>query len=291
MKRKLHSFGMLLLKLLKDSSILLLLSIICIGSIAGVIIPKSFPTLSSYTFQVKTFDTSISIYQQGRSGPYFSLSPFNDFLLMGEIQQRIPFLDISRFNNKQFTFGNPQSKSQLIFQSFRSFDSLNSIQASFQGNDTLHYKVIKDSRRNWLRVERTLPNASKYKGQQFGSTFEFDSETVVIDPVSSFVYTNQDESVLATYVQALGFPLTPLSTVLEPNTQTTNRRWLIANKRVLLFHPKISGAISISANPDQQLIIDSSTGLVELIETIDDEEPFIATMSMQLYKDIPKNKF
>lgn len=266
-----------------DLSVLVLISAVCIVTVWGVVVPKSYPVLSTGSFQLAAFDTNISFYQHARNSQYYALSPFNDYLITTN-NVRNPILSYKDYQDKKYQVLSEISPLLQTFHFFKSFFNTPTLQFDLKSDHEVRYSATQQQ--NTFTITRTFIPASQTQVVATGSTFQFGNEDIVFDPVSHELYASPSEEQTSIVQKIYGIQLD----ALQLPEYGTEERWIVPSGKVSIINPETGGILTIVSHENQQMLVDPYTHLIELVEGVPDHlaKEIVTTMMVEVSQNLEK---
>jgi hypothetical protein len=261
-----------LLKLLTESAIMLIILAICIVSVVGVTLPEHPELQAVGPFQLGIFSIDLALYQPLQNTHYYSMSPFNDYLITAS-QDRQALLSLDELRNKSFQLIPSYPFDQKLAGTLMSYLQLTSPKVTLKGSNTITYWT--SVRGNNLTVYRQIEPLKNVSPIGVASTLSFDPEDYVFDS-QGHLYTEKSPAEIALFQRLYNIVLTPNN---SPDPQ------LVADSKVIIVNPHLTGQLVITKDANQLLQVDTRYGLVELIQPLpknyQSTQPIITHLSIK----------
>ncbi len=222
----------------------------------GIRLPYQYPVVSVGLYQMSEFESGLSLYQTGKQGPYYSLSPLNDYIV-DTTGNRMPLLSGGEFVNGEYEWVKGGGK----------LGEIEKVIQAYLGTSGPSYEMVKDGLRvkyetriegNEVEVVRRQlwEKARRWSGQ--GMTLRFGVDDVVFDPVSLAVYSWSQESELDFLEAFLGRRLMQVEGL-------TNYQLLPRNS-VAIVNPNLASILVVEIPEGNRLAVDREYHLIESVE-------------------------
>lgn len=240
------------MKLFINSLIFFVAFFVLIGaSLYGVITPDNTPVAKVGSMQLAPFKNGLSLYQ-GYRGYYYTLSPFNDYLITND-GVRQTYISNKELSEKKFKSSYKNSHWDDIIQTVKSYLDVPQPTISFNSKRSIGYEA--EISENSVIVKNFVILADQEKTPKIlGSTMSWQASDIVFDKTGNlynYLLLKDIENFANTYGIKLHQDLGEL-------------RVPVAEGKIVIVNPSLSSVLVVKALPNQRMFINREWRLVEL---------------------------
>jgi hypothetical protein len=238
-------------------------------------LPYKFPIKPVGDYELAAFDSGLALYQFGRLGPYYNVSPLNDYVIDSNNLRQI-LLPYKDYTEKKFTTANnPQYIKILdVVKSFLGREYI-VYHISYMGNNITYQGDVNG---NQVEILRKIELGTPAWVNDQGMTLAGGADDVVFNPVTGVVYSKNSPQTIELINQVYQLQLVSAGEG-EGETQ-------VPEGVVGIVNPKIPGVIVVEAVTGQTITVDRNFNLVAIQQRVGE---VVKNLEMKLIIKIGKN--
>ncbi|MDQ3008276.1 MAG: hypothetical protein M3Q81_01645 [bacterium] len=240
----------------RTSTVFIIIVLVLLLSLQGAVFPQPIKVRGIGGYQVGVFDTGLSLFQTGNVNQYFSVSPFNDYIL-SSAGFRQPLLTGTDYHAGVFTTSVPKTISKkLLSTAVGYFIPPNPAYSLSTDTTSAQYQahVSADS----VIITRKIKLDDQIKPLATAITVTISNESIIFDDQT--LYTPVSEA-----VQAILQNFSVRSVLNPPATEMSDQRYRVSGQKLYIMDPRLADIIVITPQTDQVLWVDLDLKLIELV--------------------------
>ncbi len=255
--------GKILLFGAKDLIILAVFSVACLAVFAGVVLPFQFPIIPFGQYQVGIFPMGFALYQHNTNGPYYGVSPFNDFYVTSS-GFRAPLLESKEYQDNSFktNINQPAWRQIGLVWSNIFLNAQPSYMIENARHKTLYTAKIAE---NNLLLQRSTQLKDNQVITAGGITLQYFENDLVLEPQSRYYYNQISPKDLEVVEKEMYF--TPqYREIPEELPDQDNFSWIVESGKIVVVNPNKPGGFMIESLPGQSILVHPVARLIEVVE-------------------------
>jgi len=263
--------------LLRDLIVLVILVALFAVSLYGV---KTSPqkSVSIGPYQLSVFDSGLAIYSQGRKTPYWNISPLNDYYLTKDGKKEI-FLSGREFSEGKFESSFEKEKFEEFRETIEYFLGKKELVYEMR-KPTLDvtYKAQLDGKR--ISIERHIKNLVQKDIVATGITIRFSADDLIYDPRTNIFIYYPDPQDIFLFERFIKKPV-----ILYERRQD---EYLVTvdSGQVVLVNKYLPGALLITADEGQRLVVDTRHRVILTEEQVKDGDEIKTNLNLRVFDSV-----
>jgi hypothetical protein len=248
-------------------------------------LPRQTVTSSVGSYLLSAFPTGLAFYSGSADGHYYSVSPFNDYLITKD-GFRMALVSGETFNPDTFTAANSHTKIVRILETIGNYFGWVTPPYSLNKPQTITYSV-NQLNSNTVTITKNQTFPKNVSAQTTGITLSYQSDDFVYSPETGSLFTEHTNSEIAWLKEITGITITQL---LIPTEYQDTRlfTWEIESKKVVIVNQNHAGYIVIEAQYNQTLLVNPKDHLVEVVDTVPlNSSTHASSMTVEIVEKMP----
>lgn len=243
-------------------------------SVYGVTLTPDLPTRSVGYYRITPFSSGLALHE-GLEREYYTLSPFNDYVIAGGIRSAL--ITKEQIQSGAYTSDIRSSKWLDIAKTAGEYFDLTNPSVSFSSVNSVYYKALVNG--NNLVINRSLELSNGISPEILGTTLTYLSGDLVFDSKGN-LYTYQSQNMIDFFRSLYGINLT---------FENPDLRQIVSDKVLYIIDPDLIGVVSITAGENQTIWVNRNDSLVEIEEPVkpNNENKYYSRLNLSIL-DNPK---
>ncbi len=253
-----------LLKLLRDALLLAVLLTVMLFAVSRVVLPYRRVFAQAGAYQLEAFETGLAFYHYGLNGPqvFYRLSPLNDFVTTKQASRSAHLSQVNLEQENYTAKWQEATKSLAILETLKQFtgQAMPWYEVDSEGVK-VRYETLRDGQ-EWLLTKTVTFAKPTYVGQT-SMTLNYFRNDLVFDGVTTEAYRPINEEQAKQILTWYG---------LSAETENQELWSSVASSGVVhVINPDKPGYLTVIAGDKQQVILNRSYSLLEVVEQVDRE--------------------
>lgn len=229
-------------KSLQDALLLVIVILIMAIGVWGVVLPHRSVFVQAGAYQLEAFDSGLAFYHFGLNGqrPFYRISPLDDFIEVKQIG-RLTHLSQENFEQKEYVSKWQEDKPSSLIENVEQFFGKATPWYELENEDSIiYYEAIQDGD-DWL-ISKTITFDQPTYVVSNGITLNFFRDSLIVDGNNDQIYQSVEKD--------------------------QNEDRLLSSGVIHIMNSDNPGYLTVIALSDQQIYINRTFGLVEVVEPV-----------------------